>query len=178
MSRHHTPSLEQELFAARAEAARLEARCEELETQNFELASLFTASSQLHGTCREAVLTAMEEIIVNLIGSEQFAICELDDPALNVVSSVGIDAQQVRWTPRVQEVVRRAEAYVGSVAQTEGTEPLACLPLRAKNEVIGVIVLFGLLSHKAEFEPLDHQLFDLLGTLAGPALYCTRSVQA
>ena len=180
MSHDHSPSLEQELFTARAEAMRLEARCVELETQNFELASLFTASSQLHGTCREAVLTAMEEIIVNLIGSEQFAICELADPALNVIASVGVDAQQVLWTPRVQEVVRRSEAYIGSLEESgsSGNEPLACLPLRAKDEVIGVIVLFGLLSHKLEFEPLDHQLFDLLGTLAGPALYCTRSVQA
>lgn len=181
MSHDNSPSLEQELFTARAEAMRLEARCVDLETQNFELASLFTASSQLHGTCREAVLTAMEEIIVNLIGSEQFAICELADPVLNVIASVGVDAQQVRWTPRVQEVVRRSEAYIGSLEESgseSGNEPLACLPLRARDEVIGVIVLFGLLSHKTEFEPLDHQLFDLLGTLAGPALYCTRSVQA
>jgi len=181
MSHDHSPSLEQELFTARAEVMRLEARCVDLETQNFELASLFTASSQLHGTCREAVLTAMEEIIVNLIGSEQFAICELGDPALNVIASVGVDAQQVRWTPRVQEVVRRSQAYIGSLgdsgSESERNEPLACLPLRAQDEVIGVIVLFGLLSHKSEFEPLDHQLFDLLGTLAGPALYCTRSVQ-
>jgi nitrate/nitrite-specific signal transduction histidine kinase len=178
MSHDHSPSLEQELFAARAEAARLEARCEELETQNFELASLFTASSQLHGTCREAVLTAMEEIIVNLIGSEQFAICELADPALNVIASVGIDAQQVSWTPRVQEAVRQSQVYIGSLDESERNEPLACLPLRAQDEVIGVIVLFGLLSHKADFEPLDHQLFDLLGSLAGPALYCTRRVRA
>src|SRR4051812_20555578 len=178
MSHDHSPSLEQELFAARAEAARLEARCEALEIQNFELASLFTASSQLHGTCREAVLMAMEEIIVNLIGSEQFAICELADPALNVIASVGIDAQQVRWTPRVQEAVRQSQAYIGLVEESETNEPLACLPLRAKDEVIGVIVLFGLLSHKVDFEPLDHQLFDLLGSLAGPALYCTRRVQA
>src|SRR5437868_11106767 len=105
-----TLELELQLATAHEEIARLAERCADLETQNFELASLYTASSQLHGTCREAVLTAMQEIIVNLIGSEQFAICELEDPALNVLASVGIDAKQVRWTPRVQEVVRRAEA--------------------------------------------------------------------
>lgn len=178
MSTDKTLILEQELAAARAEIDRLTMRCADLETQNFELASLYTASSQLHGTCREAVLTAMQEIIVNLIGSEQFAICELEDPGLHVLASVGVDAKEVRWTSRVHDAVRRAEITLGSTSDTESSEPLACLPLRAQDQVIGVVVLFGLLSHKLEFEPLDHQLFDLLGTLAGPALYCTRSVPA
>ncbi len=173
--------VERELAATRSANRELELRCSELETQNFELASLYTASSQLHVTCREAVLTAMQEIIVNLIGSEQFAICDIDAPALTVLASVGVDAGEVRWTPRLLQAVNRAQTFVGSPAgaSPEGdedeSEPLVCLPLRAQEKVIGAVVVFGLLSHKSEFEPLDHQLFDLLGALAGPALYCTRS---
>jgi nitrate/nitrite-specific signal transduction histidine kinase len=169
---------EAQLAAARHTIGQLESRCAELETQNFELASLYTASAQLHGTCREAVLTAMQEIIINLIGSEQFAICDIDAPTLTILASVGVEAEQVRWTPHLLEAVNRAEPYIGSlpeVARGGTTEPLVCLPLRAQDQVIGAVVVFGLLSHKSEFEPLDHQLFDLLSALAGPALYCTRS---
>jgi hypothetical protein len=50
---------------------------------------------------------------------------------------------------------------------------VACIPLNLGGEVTGAIAVFSLLSHKAGFEDLDYELFDLLATHAGTALYCT-----
>jgi GAF domain-containing protein len=40
--------------------------------------------------------------------------------------------------------------------------------------VIGAIALFRLLSHKSELADIDREIFDLLATQAGSALYCSR----
>ena len=49
----------------------------------------------------------------------------------------------------------------------------ACLPLTLDGRVTGAIVLFSLLPHKPGLRELDFELFDLLGTHAATALYCT-----
>ena len=52
----------------------------------------------------------------------------------------------------------------------------ACIPLKLDDEVIAVIALFSLLQQKSGLEPVDFELFDLLGSHAASALYCTREI--
>jgi hypothetical protein len=159
----------------REESQQYAAQYAEVEMHNANLANLYVASYQLHGTLRRtAVLEAMQEIIVNLVGSEDFAICEIDEPALTVLASVGMDTSSVQWsTPHVHETVASGQAFIGTPGQNGPGEPLVCLPLQLDGRTIGVVVIFRLLVHKSQLEALDHELFDLLATHAATALYCT-----
>jgi hypothetical protein len=159
----------------RAESEQYLAQYAEVEMHNANLANLYVASYQLHGTLeRETVLGSMQEIIVNLVGSEEFAICEIENDALTLLASVGLEDRGVSLsTPRVRDAVTSGVPYIGSPLERDSSEPLVCLPLKLDGRVIGVIVIISLLSHKMQLEPLDHELFDLLATHAATALYCT-----
>ena len=163
----------------RAESEQYLAQYAEVEQHNANLANLYVTSYQLHGTLRrEAILQALQEVIVNLIGSEDFAICESSfDGELTVAASVGVDPAAVTWaTPRVRGAAESRVLYIGP-ADREPGDPLVCLPLQVDGQLVGMIVIFSLLAHKAQLEPLDHELFDLLASQASTALYCCRLQQ-
>lgn len=143
-----------------------------LEQQNANLTSLYVASYQLHGTLdRQAVVMAMQEIIVNLVGSEHFAVYELDGSGrgFELVASVGEDRRPDFDSGPVAEALRSGEIRIGE----PGGPVAACVPLKRDSTVTGLVVIHGLLPHKGSIEPLDHELFDLLATHAATALYCT-----
>jgi GAF domain-containing protein len=146
-----------------------------LEQHNTNLANLYVASYQLHGTLdRETVLTAMQEIVVNLIGSEEFAIVERDESGrFRAVATLGVpDADNLHdREPRIALTIAEGALWV----RPEGVEcdVTACIPLKIDDRVTGYIAIYRLLSHKPALEPLDHELFDLLATHAATALYCT-----
>src|ERR1044071_803809 len=86
--------LRKRLTEAEEESRDFVARYVEVEMQNTNLANLYVASYQLHGTLdRDRVLTAIKEVIINLIGSEELAIWEVDEAAnaLVLADSFGID---------------------------------------------------------------------------------------
>jgi K+-sensing histidine kinase KdpD len=159
----------------RRESQQYAAQYAEVEMHNANLANLYVASYQLHGTLsRASVLEAMQEIIVNLVGSEDFAICEFEDDTLHVLASVGVEADTVQCsTPLVRETLESGKAHIGTPGENAPGEPLVCLPLSLDGKTIGVIVIFRLLAHKSQLEALDRELFDLLATHASTALYCT-----
>jgi len=174
----HRQNTERELQSSleriRRESEQYFAQYAEVEMNNANLANLYVASYQLHGTLeREAVLGAIQEIIVNLIGSEEFAICGIGEKTLHVLAAVGVDAP-IDWSlPRLDEVLTRRVLSVAPAGDRAPGEPLVCIPLQIDGNLIGAIVIFGLLAHKSQIEPLDHELFDLLATHASMALYCT-----
>ena len=177
----HRQNVERELAATmeriREEGQRYLAQYAEVETNNANLANLYVASHQLHGTLeREAILAALQEIVVNLIGSEEFAICEISGGELTVAASVGVDAASITWTtPRVRDAAETRTPFIGADADNckrAPDEPLVCLPLQVDGHLVGIVIIIGLLSHKPGLEPLDHELFDLIATHASTALYC------
>lgn len=168
--------LHEKLVAIREESHDYMRRFSELEVSNTKLANLYVASYQLHGTLdREAVLNAIQEIVVNLVGSEQFGVFVGAKAPLSLTCSVGIDEQTIARS-RVQDARIWAGALAGHsyIRPDPGAEGMvACIPLKLDNNVTGLIAIFGLLPHKPILEPLDHELFDLLATHAATALYCT-----
>ena len=162
----------------RAESEQYLAQYAEVEQHNANLANLYVTSYQLHGTLkRENILQSLQEVIVNLIGSEDFAICEVLDGELMVSASVGVDPAAISWsTPRVRETAESRVLYVGS-NDRDANDLLVCLLLQIDGQLVGMIVIFALLAHKAQLEPLDHELFDLLASHASTALYCCRLQQ-
>ncbi len=173
----HRQNVERELAGTmeriREEGQRYLAQYAEVEMNNANLANLYVASHQLHGTLeRGAILAALQEIVVNLIGSEEFAICEISGGELTVATSVGVDAASITWdTPWVRHAAETRTLSLSAYNRAPD-EPLVCLPLQVDGHLVGIVVIIGLLSHKPQLEPLDHELFDLIATHASTALYC------
>lgn len=169
------------------ESRRASERYVEVEQQNTNLANLYVASYQLHGTLdRQRILDAMQEIIINLIGSEELAIWELDEKneELKLAASFGIDEAAWRTIPLdlhagiVGLVTVTGERFIAGQSPLEATGReaglTACIPLKLDDRVIGAIGIFSLLAQKEGLEQVDLEMFDLLATHGATALYCTR----
>ena len=156
---------------------------ESLRQQNANLVNLYASNFQLHGTLdRQEILAAIVEIIVNLVGSEELAIFDVneEDSTLRLITSMGIDTARYQQIPidssAVAGVVKSGELFVsdqiGSGTEDGEGSTLVCIPLKVNDEVRWVISIFGLLEQKAGIEEIDRELFSLLATQAGMALYC------
>ncbi len=167
--------LQAKLNEIRSESETYLAQFSELEQHNTNLANLYVATYQLHGTLdRTTVLEAIQEIVVNLIGSEDFGILErdLESSELTLAASVGPKGRDVSASDTiVQNVLKTGSAYISATPTNDATP--ACIPLSLDGDIVGVIVIRGLLPHKTTFEPLDDELFGLLATHAATALYCS-----
>ena len=175
--------LEKELAEIHNRSRRFSEQYAEVELQNSNLANLYVASYRLHGTLdRQEVLAAIGEIVANLIGSEEMAVYETsaDGASLELLSAVGL-------SPEAWRRLKVGEGPIGKVAETgetyvappdrAGAPPdglTACIALKLDTRVTGVIAIFRLLPQKSRLETVDFELFDLLGTHAATALYCTR----
>jgi len=169
----------------------------EIERLNSNLANLYVASYRLHGTLdREEVLKIIQEIIFNLIGSEEVAIYEVG-PGENLslsVASFDIDRTCYERIPLslgartcyeriplgmdvIGRVVETAEPYFSDGSDDDATTReeariTACIALIVEGKVTGAVAIFRLLPQKRGLEQLDHELLDLLATHAATALYC------
>jgi transcriptional regulator with GAF, ATPase, and Fis domain len=160
----------------------------EIEEQNNNLASLYVASYQLHSTLdfRE-VIQIVQEIVINLIGAEAFAILLLDEKTneLKTIAFEGDDAMAGLG----QISTRLGEGILGTVARTgesyyvnqdvEGgaitiEKPLAAVPLKIKEHVIGLIAIYKLLQQKDAFSAVDYELFSLLAAHAATAIFSSK----
>lgn len=160
------------------------ARYVEVEEENNNLANLYVASYQLHSTLDvQEVLKIILEIIINLIGAEKFALMVLDEELneLVVAAAEGVDKRDI---PNAKV----GEGLVGAIAKTgenffekdlekkrdELSEPLVCIPLKIKEHVIGVIVVYTLLIQKKNFTRVDYELFSMLAGHAATAIFSSR----
>jgi hypothetical protein len=145
-----------------------------VEEEKSNLAKLYVAASFLHGSLERAqVVEALNEVLINLLGSEDFAVYErgpLGEPQLVTAFSAGAGSPP----PSVQ--TRRAlatgELYLRPADRAEGVA--ACIPLRLQGEPAGVVEVRALLPQKQGFNAFDEELFELLGAHAAPALHATR----
>jgi hypothetical protein len=174
--------LQAQLETIRAESQRYSSRYSEIEQQNSNLANLYVASYRLHGTLdRREVIDTLQEIIANLIGSEEAGLFELDPltQTLHLVASFGLTPGSYNLVPlgngRIGEAAKTGEIYIADRSATGETEDrlTACIPLTLGGKVTGAIAIFRLLPQKAGIEDVDRELFDLLATHAATALYTT-----
>jgi hypothetical protein len=175
--------LQAQLETIRAESQRYSKRYAEIEEQNSNLANLYVASYRLHGTVdRREVIDTLQEIIANLIGSEEAGLYEVDaaQQTLELVASFGMAPGAHRSIPlgsgRIGEAAKTGEIYINdrTAAGVEAEDSLtACIPLTLAGKVTGAIAIFRLLPQKAGVEDVDRELFDLLATHAATALYTT-----
>jgi len=154
----------------------------EVEEENNNLANLYVASYQLHSTMDlKEVLRIVSEIILNLIGSDHFAILTRNDeePVLNVMAAETMD-------PSIKKI-KLGEGMIGRVAQTgepfiqdnldqatvsSPDRPIVCIPLKIHDGVIGVIAIFDLFEQKKNrLTRVDHELFSMLAGHAATAIF-------
>ena len=158
----------------------------EIEEENNNLANLYVCSYQLHSTLDfEEVTRIIMEIIINLIGAEDFGILLLDEKTqtLKPVAMEGISLEEVPPILLGEGIIGQA-AVSGENYYSPGledgataaslTHPLVCIPLKIKDEVIGVIVLYKLLPQKTQFANVDYELFTLLAGHAATAIFSSR----
>ncbi len=155
----------------------------EVEAENNNLANLYVASYQLHSTLdfNEAISIVLE-IVMNLIGAEEFSIMMLDEKEnqLSIVAAPGLGAEKRPGIKLGEGIIGKAaqsgEAFYreGDAADTSGvdyTHPLVCVPLKIREQVIGVIAVYKLLQHKQALTSMDFELFSMLAGHAATALY-------
>jgi len=153
-------------------------RYHQIEAQSANLSNLYVASYQLHSSVdREFVLNAIQEIVINLIGSEEVAIfAENGQGKFDLASCFGVEPSLLRpfslGEGPIGQALARGEVYAENFPISAAGRITACVPLKINDTIIGAIVVFRLLSHKAALERVDHELFDLLAIHASTALYC------
>ena len=155
----------------------------EIEEQNNNLANLYVASYQLHSTLDfKEVVRIVQEIVINLIGAEAFHLFLISEKTgqLERVASEGQDApaaialgEGIIGTSARTGLSYFAEEVVHSEA-TPFDQPIAVIPLRIKDSVIGVVTINKLLVQKQAFTNMDHELFTLLAGHAATAIFSSK----
>ncbi len=158
----------------------------EVESENNNLANLYVASYQLHSTLDfNESLKIILEIVMNLIGAEEFSIMMLDEKTneLSIVAQEGMG-------PEARTSIKLGDGIIGKAAKTgeafyrdgdptnlKGVDyihPLVCIPLKIKEHVIGVIAIYKLLVQKQAFTNVDYELFSMLAGHAATAIFSSK----
>lgn len=155
-------------------------RYSEIEAENNLLANLYISSYQLHSTLEiSEIIRIIQEILLNLVGVEQFSIMLLDEDqqSLRPLVVEGADSGLVSQ-------VRIGEGIIGAAAQSGErrllnpdesadvfVEPPVIIPLVVGQDIIGVINIYKLLQQKDSFSDIDEELFNLLGAHAATAIF-------
>ena len=178
-------TMDEQLQEALRENTRLTDRFLAAEQQVSDLANLYVAVNSLHGATEPpAVVSAVREIVANLVGSEEFALFETEPRSglIRLIAASGVDTGPFA-------AVEVGDGIIGRVAESgrpfirreggtgvPGTDAsiTACLPLRARTSVAGVLAIFRLLPHKGTLEDGDLDLFDALTAHVAPALLFSR----
>lgn len=182
--RREHQDLQQQMSAIEEENERFLEQYTELTQQNSKLANLYATSYSLHETLdREEAVALIQEIIVNLVCSEEVAIFEADNSSkqLKLLSSKGIDEHTYHTLPFDQGLIGKTaitgDIFISGDDDTDRaaieSELTACIPLKIEENIIGVIAIFKLLPQRTELAEIDREIFELLITHASTALYCT-----
>ena len=155
----------------------LERQLDEARQELTHLATLYAASYQLGASLRrDEVLATIQEIVVNLVGSEELVILSLEDGGEMVpVASVGVDPARITRLGRtglIEAAERRREPVTAGPGGPGEDGVTACIPLVVAGRTLALVAIFRLLPQKPALGPLDVELFGLLAQQAATALYC------
>jgi hypothetical protein len=163
---------EAKLAVAQAEHAQCASQIRDLQDKNTSLVQLTVASQLLCGGGeREDVLNAIEEIIINMIGSEEIAIVELlpNEAKVKLTRTRGIDGTSERFAKAVAPI--REAITTGRIVLPHGRDVTAVVPLKMDSTTFGAVAVFRLLEQKPSLDNLDHELFDLLSRMGAVAIF-------
>jgi GAF domain-containing protein len=158
-------------------------RYHDIERENNNLANLYVASFQLHSTMELRELTQIIlEILLNFVGAKTFAIQLVDDDhgKFRTLAAEGVDRARVPegavTDGRVGEVVKSGHHYIDGERLRARADlahldrPVIVVPLKIRDKVVGVVIIWDLLSQKTALADVDYELFNLLAAHAASAL--------
>ncbi len=157
----------------------------EIEHENNVLANLYIASYQLHSTLEvDEVFRVILEIIINLVGAEQFGLMLLDEKK-NQLQMVAVEGMDLNTVPLIKfnegvigEAAKSGEDYYRPDLSQQPTlnplDPMVCIPMKIKERVIGVLVIYKLLQQKEDFTNLDYELFNMLAGHSATAIFSSK----
>lgn len=154
-------------------------QCTEIEGELANLANLYVASAQLHGSLDLRVtVQRIKELLNQLVGARSYAIylASDDHKSIEAVAVESVPSAYHSFEPPedgvLAEVLATGVARIekGDLSDASFEHPLAVVPLTIEGKTFGLIVVFAMLPHKARFLPIDFELFHLLGGQAGKAL--------
>ena len=130
--------------------------------------NLYVQLDQLHASLEPArVIAAVHETLINLVGTEDFAIYLRDDASgrFEPLSSLGAEGSSFELDDGARgKAVRDGSVVYGDYA------PVALVPLRGRDGILGLVEVRSLLPHKGALHRRDHALFEMLVSHAGLAL--------
>lgn len=172
--------LRQRLAAAEAERRKAQQAMADLEEKLSEAINVCVALDRLHSSTDHAeVLRAIQDVVINIVGSEELAIFEPGAGAeLVAVQSFGVGGSRLEPVTLGHGPIGRAAAegkawVVGDATPSGDPDLTACVPLVAEDRVVGVAAIWKLLPHKPALQASDRQVLALLGPHAGRALFLT-----
>jgi hypothetical protein len=137
-----------ELERARRDLAAAERRDAELMRLCVALARLASADT------RAQVVDALREVVINVLGSEEFMLLERREGGARVpLAHMGL-----------------TDARVAALAAGDTAGLVAHVTLRVGAAEVGEVAIAGLLPHKGRLAGFDLQILDLLSTAGGSAL--------
>ena len=174
--------LENRLRQVEEENQALSQACTELQEQNEAISNLYVAKHRLHASLDATeIMNIVTEILVELVGAEEFAILFLEQKTKVLKRVSGRGAKDVSDTVVLTEGILGRVASSGKPFYCESSHepqpkgvPLAVIPLKAEETSVGVIAVYRLLPHKNGFTPVDHQLLELVAEHTPSALLSAR----
>jgi hypothetical protein len=169
-SHSDTQELVRENEALRDEVSLLQKKLAAAQAQNASLSNTVACLYTLHASPdRASVMQIVDEIIINLIGSEEFAVVQWKDKCgWQVIRTFGVDSeiafQRIGVMPELTNALLSGRASVAANASS------AAVPLMGSSGILAVIAIFRLLPQKPLIVPADHEIFELLTSHAGIAL--------
>jgi hypothetical protein len=156
----------------------------EVESELANFANLYVASHQLHASLSfRTTVRQIKELLEQLVGSRSFAVylATSDGKALAPIVSEGMGkARRIPINPGDGGI---GETFSTGISRIETGDlrgkgslehPVALVPIKMEDRVMGVFAIFATLEQKSRFLPVDFELFKLLGAHAAEALVCAR----
>jgi hypothetical protein len=164
--------LRQELLEAHRELNRLRTQNEQLVGSNRDLSSLLTATDKRSGELVKIIvafrrlldsesahsaLRCIEEIVVTIIGSENFVVLLLDErDAARPVAGFGDALTEAHVLPPSLDALHRSAARL--------------VPLYIADQLVGAIAIAELLPHREALNHNDDQVLNLLSRYAASVI--------
>jgi len=171
--------LNQRLAEMEKKSQKFRRRYEDIEQYNMALSNVYIAANQLHSTLDfTAVVKMAEEILWNFVASPAFAIFLLDEKThdLKLVGGQGVEG-------RFPSDVLHPEGMIADslndgvslfVEGVTAADPLACVPLKIEDRVVGAVTVYSIEEHKGGLTDLDKELFDQLANQTATAMMSSR----
>jgi hypothetical protein len=155
------------------ETQRHKERYTQIENENEKLVNLFVASYQLHSTLDfDTTVQVIIEILLNFVGAGQFAIFMRDgqNERFHPLAAYGVSLEQLTALTAETHAIARcqqdAKPYIEEKPFQSNTvnqkNPLACIPLKLRGTIVGVVTIYSFLQQKTDVSQIDMELFKLL----------------